>query len=236
MQGLYGRALNLGRTKTGAGTPSGGYSYVKSGGASYPQIESASSGATASGTNHVITYPSGVANGSLVIGIFTVTNTDMDTVTWPVTFTALEGDNNQYTIYTTIGYRRCDGSEGANFTITTNAAGTGSYVFYRISGHHGTSNPESANVVTLEDAAPNPASITASWGSAKNLFIAFAGTYTDATFSGYPASYDKTPTGSGGYTAVAGREVEAATEDPGTFTLSTDAVWGAYTVVIRPSS
>lgn len=90
--------------------------------------------------------------------------------------------------------------------------------------------------------APNPPSVTASWGSDRNTFIAIGqASDDDIAFTAAPANYtDLVSAVSGGGTnngcsvGSAHRNLENASDDPGTFTLASSENWGANTVVIRP--
>jgi hypothetical protein len=104
--------------------------------------------------------------------------------------------------------------------------------------------PESAPAEATGSTAPNPPSLTPSWGAADTLWLAVTG-WSEGTItaSAFPTNY--TNTGQNG-TGVAGsegvsigwgfRELNAASEDPGTFTLGSAANWVAFTIAIRPAA
>lgn len=90
----------------------------------------------------------------------------------------------------------------------------------------------------------NPASLTASWGSKDNLWIASIHHNTSPrTISVYPTNYDDNQTdtlanasgNSDSIHALATRELAAATDDPATFTLNLSNDFECYTMVVEPA-
>jgi hypothetical protein len=88
---------------------------------------------------------------------------------------------------------------------------------------------------------PDPPSLTASWGSAGNLWIAFVGSRGSRSLVSYPTNYSLyqtqalNPGGDDrGETFMAGRQLQTATEDPGIFSFSdTSRTIVVGTLVIR---
>lgn len=95
-----------------------------------------------------------------------------------------------------------------------------------------------------DSSAANPPSLSPSWGSDDNLWIALAGhaASSDNAFSAAPTNYTgfvNTGTSSGGSAASIGsgtRNLTASSEDPGTFSVNNNRWWAATTVAIRPSA
>ena len=93
-------------------------------------------------------------------------------------------------------------------------------------------------------ATPDPPAVTAGWGAEDNLYITFyGGRNDDATVSSYPTNYANgidTLSGGGNNDAAeigtARRELNAANDNPGTFTISQTEVIIAATLVIRPAA
>lgn len=90
---------------------------------------------------------------------------------------------------------------------------------------------------------PNPPSLTASWGSADNLWFVSCGSYTNlGTVSSYPSTFTNGVQTLGGDTtdgaAIATAWLESATDtlDPGTFTLSETERCHTNTIVVRPAA
>ena len=90
---------------------------------------------------------------------------------------------------------------------------------------------------------PDSPSLTASWGTENNLWLAVAGgADDDVAATGYPTGYTNgidTLSGGGLNSSAevfsARRENATATEDPAAFTLASGEAWVANTIVIRPS-
>jgi hypothetical protein len=110
---------------------------------------------------------------------------------------------------------------------------------------HGVTPPQINTLATGSSTAPNPGSITPSWGAeADNIFIAVAFRDDSAanTITAYPANYstaqaDKNDISSALNVGGAVRIVPSggSPEDPGSFTLSASETWGAYTIAVRPA-
>lgn len=200
-------------------------------------VPTKSSGTTASGTSHVLTLPTGIVSGDWIVAVFGTTSNDR-AITWPTSpaFTELRDTACFSTIETSAAYRKSDGSEGASITVTTGGtAVTGTYEIYRITGGHASSVPEASTVTCSESTAPNPGSVTASWGSEENLFIAAHTTQATSTTSAYPTNYTLQQA-TVNNSAIAGRILTAASDDPGTFTISGTNAAGALTIVVRPAA
>jgi len=124
---------------------------------------------------------------------------------------------------------------GGETSIVVNRGGDDDEVVWaswRISGWNAF---EFANSSGVSDPSPDPPSLTPTWGAKDTLWIAMCGNDNDAVTAG-PASYSS-------FTAVsesdanmgfAYRELNAATEDPGAFTISGDE-WNAMTFAVEPS-
>lgn len=86
--------------------------------------------------------------------------------------------------------------------------------------------------------APNPASLSPAWGAAKTLWLAIGASFNSITSA--PTNYsDYVEVDQGGplraNVAVATRQLEASSDDPGSFSGSSSAGWRAYTVAIEPA-
>ena len=132
---------------------------------------------------------------------------------------------------------------GQTFEFTTTTACRSSAQVIRTSGARsggsGTAWSVAAVTSTSFNANPDPASLTAPWGAYNHRWYTFAifGTGGD-TVSAYPASFTSiASTGSSStshlYVASAHRTTSAATENPGTYTLTGAENWQALTFVYR---
>lgn len=208
----------------------------------FPTIAATSQGNDAvNTTNHTVNLPTGIASGHLLL-IFMGMDGNTS-ITWPAGWSILATDTNAGGDGTlSVAYRIADGSEGSSISVTTAASEAGSYICWRVTGWHGTTPPEAGTPATGTSTTPDPPSVTASWGSADNLFIAVTVWGSSSTnISGYPTNYSVSQMTDGasnsniGAIALAGRELAAASDDPGTFSIISTA-WVANTIVVRPAA
>ncbi len=208
---------------------------------SFPTIAATNLGNEGSNsTSHVLNLPSGIASGHLLIMALAMDGNAV--LTWPAGWSVLSTSTNSGGDGTLeVRYRIADGSEGASITVTTDASERGSYITWRITNWHGTTPPEAGTPVA-GTTNPNAPNVTASWGSADNLFIWVCG-WGNSTqdISAYPSDYTVSQmTDSGSAAGLAGiamaaRELASASDNPGAATLgSTLSV--ANTLVVRPSA
>lgn len=141
-------------------------------------------------------------------------------------------------------YKIADGTEdGGTATWTASTGTSGAWLVVRVTSWHGTTPPEGATA-SGDATNANPPTLTASWGSDDNLWIAVAGNAATGETTGFTAA----PTNfinlvsngasSGGATvnvASSTRELADDAEDPGTFTPNSNRFWTAATIAIRPS-
>lgn len=209
----------------------------------FPVVESQATSTTASSiTTHTITVPSGVVSGDLLIAFIAIEN-----ITSPASqFSAWSDSFIEFIDSTTGGsagasvgmaYKFSDGTEGANITVTSVDAERGAHGMYRISGHGGLAPSFSAGA-SAASSAPNPDSLTPG-GSKDFLWIAFcAFERDDETITAFPTNYGSNQINnavfSGATIGVATRDLNAATEDPGAFTLSGSEEWQAFTLAVAP--
>ena len=142
-----------------------------------------------------------------------------------------------------VGYLIASGGE-TSVTVTKSVAERFTAISARITGWHGTTAPEISTGASGSSTTPDPDSVTASWGSDDNLFIAvnvFDNSAGAGVTSAWPTNYtgsnvqspDITSAGRG---AIGTRDLAAASDDPGTFTISPTDQWWAGTVVVRPAA
>ncbi|KKL61161.1 hypothetical protein LCGC14_2198090, partial [marine sediment metagenome] len=148
-----------------------------------------------------------------------------NTVTFPAGWTMLTDDTPGGIMNFTAYYRIADGSEGSTITVVTSNAEMTAHTSYRITDYLGI--PEIGATVTSISAIPDPPNLTPSWGAKDTLWLAITGYDIGQTaISAYPASYtdgrnDRSDSVNGVGVGIARRELNAASENPGTFTLST---------------
>ena len=143
-----------------------------------------------------------------------------------------------------VAYLIASGGE-TSVTVTKSVTERFSAIAIRITAAswHGTTPPEISTGAIGNSASPDPDSITASWGSANNLFVAtiafnngLAGNTVTAWPTNYTANQTQSPDiSSAARVAIATRDLAAANDDPGTFTITSDQ-WWAGTIVVRPAA
>lgn len=215
----------------------------------FPVIQSSAesaSGAASATTSHVFTMPSGIVVGNLLLII-----ADKGSVS--LTMNALSGwnellDENQGNgIF--LAWRIADGTEGANQTFTSSASGRTAGICYRISGAQlpTVQAPELSTVATGTSTSPNATTCTPTGGAKDYLYITFFGsageeadddTWVTGTPTNYGSLVQKTcgtaGTNLGGLFGCAVRNLNAASDDAGAFTIAVSAAWRAYTVAVHP--
>lgn len=203
----------------------------------YPQVVAVDGGYRyTNSTSHTVNLPADIQAGDLLLVFFCV---DADPiVTFPEGWTELfHASHEDYHVFGT-WYRIADGEEGATITVTTSSSQMSAHTSYRITGHSGT--PEAGTAVTTWSFIPNPPSLTPTWGAKDTLWFASQGNDKEAVnVTDYPADYtdgrnDRGSASGGVGVATARRELNAVSEDPGTFTLDTSCAWVANTVAVQP--
>ena len=205
-----------GITKANPGVVTGSFAT-----SSYPVVESTAL-YTSSGTavtTAPVTMPSNIITGDLLIMVLKVGSTG--TATTPSGWTLLSSRSSTGNSY--IYYKISDGTEN-NYTNVTISTVHASAITYRISNYEGT--PEASFAATNVN---DPPSLTTSWSSTKNLFIAACTTrQSNNAFTAAPTGYSNLLTigdPSTGTTthvrlATAVKEANAATDDPAAFTTT----------------
>jgi hypothetical protein len=137
-------------------------------------------------------------------------------------------------------------SSGGSQTVTVTLSGSelGSARIVAVSDSHPTQPTEAATNTSLgSSTSPNPPALNpAGWAIENTLWLAVAAHDNTATTTGFPANYDENQididVGSAGGTglAYATRDLNAASDDPGSFTISPGRVWAAVTLAVRPAT
>ena len=149
-------------------------------------------------------------------------------------------------------YKISTGSEAGTFTVTSADASTNDSAFFLISipGSVATTVPEVGGQVTGLTSAADPGSFSPSWGAEDTLWVAIGGSGEDSTAGSYtgitaaPANYtDYVDSGMSADAigavegALAFRQLNAASEDVGTYTLDlSNARNTALVMAIRPAA
>lgn len=197
-----------------------------------PTVQTRSSGASTAvnATSHVITMPSGITAGDLLIIVFSTDGTADVSITagdW------IKLDQETGTgVSSAVFYKFAAGSDTA--TVTTGSEQT-SHIVFRISGasvpYIAQANGDSTNT--------NPPDLDT--GTSRNyLWIATATHDSTVVASAAPTNYATLTTQAaagtaGASTSTAERSLTASSENPGTFTSSTEQ-WTSFTIAVPSSS
>jgi len=194
-------------------------------------------------TTHTVSLPATVAANDFLVIVASINGTP--TITPPSGWTLIKeitGTNHKYASFKKLAA----GTEGGTtVTFTTSASEQSAHI--SLAGDAWSENISDIEVSTGaigSTANPDSDSVTASWGSDDNLFIATTATRRgDRTTNSYPANYADNQitsvgavTSSGSGAILATRELAASNDDPGTFGLSGSTPWSAATIVIKPSA
>ncbi len=186
----------------------------------FPTIASSATSVTSSAsTTHVVSLPSGIVAGDLLlVNIYSlVGNISGVPSGWRL---SIDPDQGSWGI----AWKIADGSEGSTATFTMTASAVSAHSALRISG----GAPPQMRMATGLGANANPPSLTHVRGTFDCLWVAIANVRRNATgcdvtaapsgYSGLTESAEVTDgAGSFGMTAFAYRQATVATEDPGAF-------------------
>lgn len=195
-------------------------------------------------TSMAVNMPASVAVGELLIAVVSVRNAG--TWTRPTGWEEFDAQIGGASVgELTLFYKIADGDEdGTTETWTASVGTTAAWLVVGVTDWHGTTPPES-DTVSGDATNANPPTLTASWGSDDNLWIAVASNSATGETTGFtaaPTNYinlNSNGASSGGSTcnvAFATRELADDADDPGTFTPSSNRFWAAATIVIRPAA
>lgn len=218
----------------------------------FPTVEDITASVNgAQDTSHTVDFPSTVNVDDLLIMINCFWYQDQDP-TGPSGWTQIFYDAESQTsnrLTLNIYAKKADGTEdGGTWGFTSVNNTTRATQIYRISGWGGTLADDvdvSASTNEGSSTSPDPASVTAGWGSDDNLFIEVTGLIDDnGQLTSASANYtnltqtDDTGGGSNQQCSLgtARRELAASSDDPGTMTVDQSERWSAMTIVIKPAA
>jgi cellulose synthase/poly-beta-1,6-N-acetylglucosamine synthase-like glycosyltransferase/CheY-like chemotaxis protein len=221
----------------------------------YPSVASTNtSNTTTVSTSHTLSLPTGISSGDLLIamlsGYIGSGSTSVD-ISWPSGWTEFfEEDATSGSLHLAVAgaYRQANGSEGASITVTTNVSVLAAHNAYRITGAADPSSqpPEAAtaNFTDSSGTTVDPPSLSPTGGAKDYLWIAVASwRRTGRTLTGTPTNYtdtvsiDSTGYSNGLWLASVRRQLNAASEDPGVFTLSSNSERRVgVTIAVHPAA
>lgn len=214
---------------------------------------------TSNSSSWTLTYPTNIGAGDLLVALIACDGSAIPTSgmsSWGINYRG-SGANEL-----TVALMAAAGTETGTFAVGLSASEQGSWVIYRIpagtwsgntvgsgntdlsSGQHNLPAYATA-AATSASLNPDPPSVDPSeWATANTLWFAVMSADTSRTVSAYPSSPDTfTNTGSlvsggsnGATLGWARLEQNAASVDPGTFTISNSDDWVAATIAVRPYS
>jgi hypothetical protein len=134
--------------------------------------------------------------------------------------------------------RQAGASEGTTITVTTGTSVESGHRSLRITGQHTTNLSEGVAINNGSTTTPDPPSLSPSWGADENLWLALLGVDSfNATVSAFPTNYGNTFSENGGrLVGSAERILNAATEDPGAYTINAATQSRTMTVAFRPAA
>ncbi|MCC6311372.1 MAG: hypothetical protein IT345_10700 [Trueperaceae bacterium] len=206
-----------------------------------PVFDSVTKSSSSSGsTESVVTFATAAA-GDLIIGLISA-DSGAGAMTWPSPWVEIKGEAGTGFQFSA-AYLIATGGE-TSVTVTHGAERSNNLAGRILAANwHGTTPPEiSANANGSSD-SPDPPSLTPSWGSAENLWVAIQAADQGSDpfpVTGWPTNYSGSQTenndiNSAGVIALATRLLTATSEDPGAFTNTGSETWNAYTLAVRPA-
>ena len=211
----------------------------------FPVIAGTSNGTHLAGTSNTVTLPGSIASGNLLLLVYA---NDGNATASSAGWTELATDVSGTAVRLTVFGRIADGAEGASMTMTTSASERGAWRCSRITGWKGgalTTNEIATGTANGNSDTMDPPSLSPSWGSTKNLWLAMAAKdegLVDDIVATWPTDY--TSTGQAYDDSVNGvnlawgqRDREIGTENPSAFVnvSAKPFAWVAMTIAVRPA-
>lgn len=201
-------------------------------------VTSAQNHTNAASTSITAVLPAGVTAGELIVAIFQTGPNSLTSATATGWTVLLDNNAASPTAAIIFAYTLAAGGE-TSVTVTVSASVRYCYSTYRISGWGGQNIERGTLVANAGSTTPDPPSLTPSWGAQDTLWIAAEASRSAATTAA-PTSYTLTENQvtTNGTQDVGGgaawRQLNAATENPGTFTIASNNAWIAQTYAIAP--
>ena len=204
-------------------------------------------GSTAA-TNKSCNLPAGIASGDLLL--LALRSAGNDTHSTPSGWSQLVLNNTSDASddRTSLWYKKANGTESSTVVINGTASLKFSCLSWRITGaaDPAIQPPQVSTVATGTSTAPNPSALSPTGGTKLYLWIWLGGWEGKQTSppAGNPTNYSSNRiganTGTAGTTdtncrlASETRNLNASSEDPGSWTISAADDWTAYTVAVHP--
>lgn len=196
------------------------------------------------------------SSGDLLLAICVIydgNSTNAEFSSWTAGWTEFGDIATTTTMGIGAAYKFSNGAESGNLAVTTadTSANDSAMIVMAIPGAHATSPPEIGGTSSGTTSTATPNSISPSWGAEDTLWIPICGCGEDATTGSFTGITNIPPTNysnqlntgisadvvGGIEAAVAFRQLNAASEDPGNFGNDTsNARWRCALIAVRPSS
>lgn len=205
----------------------------------FPAIASTAQGNSGASTqSHTVNLPSGIQAGDLLVVWFVTDGSP--TITFPGGWTKLVEVASSGAVTGSLYYKTASGSEGSSISVSTDANEGSAHISFRIPSWNAL---EASTGATGADAAPDPGSLSPSWGAADTLWIAFEcadnGTRTISWNGGDPYTSDRAQeawsSSQGCVASCRSRQYNAASDDPPSVNLSSADQWVAFTLAVQPA-
>jgi hypothetical protein len=198
-------------------------------------------------TSRSVNVPAGTVSGETLMLLFRTTgssgNTGLPAGEWTTMVDVALTDK------VGIAWRKASGAEASTMTVTTVGSTKFASLCFRVSGAADptVTPPQISTVATGNSNIPDPSTCTPTGGAKDYLWIWFGSWQGEQTSppTGNPTNYASNiagaDTGAAGSTAtnsrvaMATRQLNAASEDPGSWTISVADQWAAYTIAIHPA-
>lgn len=208
-------------------------------------VDSTSGSESAPATSHTVGLPGSITAGQRLVAIIAGQGATQS-FSWPGGWTEIKDSVSNLSCIA-VAYRDCDGTEGASITVTSNLSRSCAWDVIRTTNHDPAYAPEVSTGAGFSlSTSADPDSLSPSWGSDKSLWVAVSannGAAGARTVSAYPSNYSIGQTNVLGTDVgtedneiglgVALRQLEAASEDPGAFTLSGTGSGLVLTIAIK---
>lgn len=207
-------------------------------------ITNAVSSNGANTTTSVVTLPSSVAAGDLIIALIGA-DSGAGAMTWPSPWVKIKDEAGTGFQFSAAYLIASGGETSVSVTHTTERS---NHIAFRIPAAewHGTTPPEISAAVTGSSTTPDPPNLDpAGWATEAAHWIAVACADDSAPpgpITAYPTNYTSNQVtsntaASAAFLAAAIREsFSASAENPGAFTMTGSETWNAYTIAVRPSA
>lgn len=214
----------------------------------FPVVESKrGTGRLSAETTSPILYPLTISAGALLVCIFR--SASAGAIGWPSGWNEIVEDSSDASDdVTAIAWRAAVGDEDGLTFAVTHGSGKAAAIVYSITGAEApaTQPPQLSTVVVGSSATPNPTTCTPTGGAKDYLWLWLGGWEGEQTTppASTPTNYSNSQgaaTGTTGVVAIncrvasAQRDLNAASEDPGSWTISVSDDWSAWTMAVHPA-